>query len=311
MVSTKAPTPGNAGDVSEDALTLRRDGIVGKKAAFTRDWVEQLREDMMTAFWEAIQRPGGAVGRGPRRWRSSYAGQHHEVARKRDGTPECVLLRWAGRAPFDETHNHAARHSDQTMIGERAGEHQRPSLSEASGTNRNAISETVVIRPPTCGRQGEPLMTGDENPPASGQRHPCRRRGESDCGGGEGMGPGCLAQKSRSDARRQRRCKIAGQKARDRAVSPSPQAIVGGAPQFVNHLRDHHGGCHPHPTGEFLAECHPVVDGMPATLPCVTQQDHPCNPADGERPPFRMGPNEVPKPGRGFGDEREVGTQEK
>jgi hypothetical protein len=30
--------------------------------------VEQLREDMMTAFWEAIQRPGGAVGRGPRRW---------------------------------------------------------------------------------------------------------------------------------------------------------------------------------------------------------------------------------------------------
>jgi hypothetical protein len=27
-----------------------------------------MREDMMTAFWEAIQRPGGAVGRGPRRW---------------------------------------------------------------------------------------------------------------------------------------------------------------------------------------------------------------------------------------------------
>jgi hypothetical protein len=27
-----------------------------------------MREDMMTAFWAAIQRPGGAVGRGPRRW---------------------------------------------------------------------------------------------------------------------------------------------------------------------------------------------------------------------------------------------------
>jgi Phytanoyl-CoA dioxygenase (PhyH) len=27
-----------------------------------------MREDMMTAFWDAIQRPGGAVGRGPRRW---------------------------------------------------------------------------------------------------------------------------------------------------------------------------------------------------------------------------------------------------
>ena len=38
------------------------------KGAFSREWVEQLREDMMTAFWEALQRPGGAVGRGPRRW---------------------------------------------------------------------------------------------------------------------------------------------------------------------------------------------------------------------------------------------------
>src|SRR4051794_18610982 len=55
-------------DVTQDVLTLQRDGIVGQKAAFSRDWVEQLREDMMTAFWEAIQRPGGAVGRGPRRW---------------------------------------------------------------------------------------------------------------------------------------------------------------------------------------------------------------------------------------------------
>jgi hypothetical protein len=57
-----------ADDVSEDILTLERDGIIGKKSAFSREWVEQLREDMMTAFWEAIQRPGGAVGRGPRRW---------------------------------------------------------------------------------------------------------------------------------------------------------------------------------------------------------------------------------------------------
>ena len=48
--------------------TLQRDGMVGKKGAFSRKWVERLNEDMMTAFWEAIQRPGGAVGRGPRRW---------------------------------------------------------------------------------------------------------------------------------------------------------------------------------------------------------------------------------------------------
>src|ERR1700712_5246301 len=55
-------------DVREEVVTLYRDGIVGKKGAFTREGVDQLREDMMTAFWEAIRRPGGAVGRGPRRW---------------------------------------------------------------------------------------------------------------------------------------------------------------------------------------------------------------------------------------------------
>src|SRR3954466_6929717 len=59
---------GGKADVALDVATLYSDGIVGKKAAFPRQWVEQLREDMMTAFWEAIRRPGGAVGRGPRRW---------------------------------------------------------------------------------------------------------------------------------------------------------------------------------------------------------------------------------------------------
>jgi hypothetical protein len=55
-------------DLARDLDTLRTDGIVGKKAAFSREWAERMREDMMTAFWSAIQRPGGAVGRGPRRW---------------------------------------------------------------------------------------------------------------------------------------------------------------------------------------------------------------------------------------------------
>ncbi len=53
---------------SSDVETLYREGIVGRQSAFSRDWVERLREDMMTAFWKAIQRPGGAIGRGPRRW---------------------------------------------------------------------------------------------------------------------------------------------------------------------------------------------------------------------------------------------------
>lgn len=66
-VNAEAATA-RADNVTDDLLTLQRDGVVGKKAAFSRQWVEQLREDMMTAFWDAIQRPGGAVSRGPRRW---------------------------------------------------------------------------------------------------------------------------------------------------------------------------------------------------------------------------------------------------
>jgi hypothetical protein len=55
-------------DLDSHLDALRRDGITGLKGAFSRDWAEQMREDMMTAFWAAIQRPGGTVGRGPRRW---------------------------------------------------------------------------------------------------------------------------------------------------------------------------------------------------------------------------------------------------
>lgn len=55
-------------DVRADVETLYADGIVGRKGAFSRDWAEAMREDITTAFWSAIQRPGGAVGRGPRRW---------------------------------------------------------------------------------------------------------------------------------------------------------------------------------------------------------------------------------------------------
>ncbi len=55
-------------DVASHVETLYRDGVTGLKGAFSRDWADAMREDMMTAFWSAIQRPGGAVGRGPRRW---------------------------------------------------------------------------------------------------------------------------------------------------------------------------------------------------------------------------------------------------
>jgi len=73
-VSDQLPTTDE--QVSTDVRTLYDDGIVARKGAFSRAWTEQLRQDMLAAFWEAIQRPGGAVGRGPRRW---YVEVHPEA----------------------------------------------------------------------------------------------------------------------------------------------------------------------------------------------------------------------------------------
>ena len=55
-------------DIAAHVDAIATDGITGLKGAFSREWIERMREDVMTAFWSAIQRPGGAVGRGPRRW---------------------------------------------------------------------------------------------------------------------------------------------------------------------------------------------------------------------------------------------------
>jgi hypothetical protein len=55
-------------DLAADAARIQTDGITALNSAFSREWAERMREDMMEAFWPAIQRPGGAIGRGPRRW---------------------------------------------------------------------------------------------------------------------------------------------------------------------------------------------------------------------------------------------------
>jgi len=54
-------------DVAAIMGGLYGDGFIGLKAAFDRVWVEQLREDIEIAYRDALQRPGGAVGRGPKR----------------------------------------------------------------------------------------------------------------------------------------------------------------------------------------------------------------------------------------------------
>lgn len=55
-------------DVTTDLETIQHDGIVGHRGAFGREWVQELHDDVMTAFEEARGRTGGAVGRGPQRW---------------------------------------------------------------------------------------------------------------------------------------------------------------------------------------------------------------------------------------------------
>jgi len=65
---TISEQPTSPTEVQADVETLHEDGIVARKEAFSRDWAEGMRQDMLAAFWEAIQRPGGAVSRGPRRW---------------------------------------------------------------------------------------------------------------------------------------------------------------------------------------------------------------------------------------------------
>lgn len=57
---------------------LYGDGIIGLRGAFERDWVQRLDEDIQVLFAEALQRPGGAVGRGPKRY---YVEIHPERVR--------------------------------------------------------------------------------------------------------------------------------------------------------------------------------------------------------------------------------------
>jgi len=46
---------------------LYGDGIMGLKGAFDRSWVQALDEDVRALYADALERPGGTVGRGPKR----------------------------------------------------------------------------------------------------------------------------------------------------------------------------------------------------------------------------------------------------
>jgi hypothetical protein len=54
-------------DVGQIMGGIYGDGFIALKAAFNREWVQQLHEDVLELYEEALKRPGGAVGRGPKR----------------------------------------------------------------------------------------------------------------------------------------------------------------------------------------------------------------------------------------------------
>ena len=57
---------------------LYGDGIIGLKGAFDRAWAQALDDDIDILFRDALARPGGAVGRGPKRY---YVEIHPEEIR--------------------------------------------------------------------------------------------------------------------------------------------------------------------------------------------------------------------------------------
>jgi hypothetical protein len=54
-------------DIAQIMGGLYGDGFIAKKGAFSREWTTQLHEDILVAYEDALKRPGGAVGRGPKR----------------------------------------------------------------------------------------------------------------------------------------------------------------------------------------------------------------------------------------------------
>lgn len=62
------PPPAAAYDVATIMGALYGDGILGHKGAFSREWVQRMGEDIEALFQDALKRPGGAVGRGPKRY---------------------------------------------------------------------------------------------------------------------------------------------------------------------------------------------------------------------------------------------------
>lgn len=85
---TTASAPQTTYDIAGIMGGIYGDGIIALKSAFSREWVDSLREDVDVAFESALRRPGGTVGRGPRRY---YVEIHPEDIR---GFMDIVMHPW-------------------------------------------------------------------------------------------------------------------------------------------------------------------------------------------------------------------------
>ena len=87
-MSEAVQTPASQYDIAKIMGALYGDGILGLKGAFSREWAQQLGEDIAVLYEDALKRPGGAVGRGPKR---HYVEIHPEDIR---GFVELVTHPW-------------------------------------------------------------------------------------------------------------------------------------------------------------------------------------------------------------------------
>jgi phytanoyl-CoA dioxygenase PhyH len=87
-MSTMTAAPQTQFDAASIMGGLYGDGIIGLKGAFQREWARDLGADIGTLFEQALQTPGGAVGRGPKRY---YVEIHPEGIR---GFVELVTHPW-------------------------------------------------------------------------------------------------------------------------------------------------------------------------------------------------------------------------
>jgi hypothetical protein len=87
-MATLTAAPQTQFDTASIMGGLYGDGIIGLKGAFQRDWAGELGKDIAVLFERALQTPGGAVGRGPKRY---YVEIHPEGTR---GFRELVTHPW-------------------------------------------------------------------------------------------------------------------------------------------------------------------------------------------------------------------------